>query len=71
VPGESELLRLYERLQRRLGRRRALQETPLEYWREAGPEPLLEDVTHAINEGAYAGRWPELSKVKELSDRLR
>jgi len=71
LPGESELLRLYERLQRRLGRRRAPPETPLEYWREVGPEPLLEEVTHAINEGVYAGRWPALTRVKELSDRLR
>jgi hypothetical protein len=71
LPGESELLRLYERLQRRLVRRRAPPETPLEYWREVGPEPLLEEVTHAVNEGAYAGRWPELTRVKELADRLR
>ncbi|TMB90136.1 MAG: transglutaminase domain-containing protein, partial [Chloroflexi bacterium] len=31
APGESELLRLYERVQRRLRRRRAPPETPLEY----------------------------------------
>jgi transglutaminase-like putative cysteine protease len=72
LPGESELLRLYERLQARLGRRRAPPETPLEYWRDAGaPEPVLEEVTHAVNEGAYAGRWPEPAKVQELSDRLK
>jgi hypothetical protein len=72
LPGESELLRLYERLQSRLGRRRAPPETPLEYWRDAGgPLPVLEEVTQAVNEGAYAGRWPEVTKVKELSDRLR
>jgi len=72
LPGESELLRLYERLQSRLGRRRAPPETPLEYWRDVGaPEPVLEEVTQAVNEGAYAGRWPGLTKVKELSDRLR
>ena len=73
LPGESELLRLYERLQDRLGRRRAPPETPLEYSREVGatnPEPLLEEVTHAVNEGAYAGRWPALTSVRELSDRL-
>jgi transglutaminase-like putative cysteine protease len=71
-PGESELLRLYERLQSRLGRRRAPPETPLEYWRDVGaPEPVLEEVTQAVNEGAYAGRWPGLTKVKELADRLR
>jgi hypothetical protein len=28
-------------------------------------------VTHAVNEGAYAGRWPEPAKVQELSDRLK
>src|SRR5207249_1390817 len=54
-PGELELLRLYERLQRSLGRRRAPPETPLEYqqsplvgrWRSA-PEGLLEEVTEAV-----------------------
>ena len=30
----------------------------------------LEDVTTAVNEGAYAGRWPELTRVRELADRL-
>jgi transglutaminase-like putative cysteine protease len=72
-PGESELLRLYAKLQTRMGRRRAPPETPLEYWRDVGalgPEPVLEDVTHAVNEGAYAGRWPPPTKVQELSDRL-
>jgi transglutaminase-like putative cysteine protease len=72
-PSQSELLRLYERVQRRLGRRRAPPETPLEYMTGSSPgvmESLLEDVTSAVNEGAYAGRWPELKKVKELADRL-
>ena len=72
-PGESELLRLYERFQRRLGRRRAPPETPLEYMREWRPEPLvplLEEVTSAVNQGAYAGRWPDPKAVRELSDRL-
>jgi hypothetical protein len=71
--GESELLRLYERIQGRLGRRRAPPETPLEYLSESRPEPLgllLEDVTSAVNEGAYAGRWPDPKAVRELSDRL-
>jgi transglutaminase-like putative cysteine protease len=71
--GESELLRLYERLQGRLGRRRAPPETPLEYLTEWRPEPLvplLEEVTSAVNEGAYAGRWPDPKVVRELSDRL-
>jgi hypothetical protein len=74
LPGESELLRLYAQLQTRMGRRRAPPETPLEYWRDVGatgPEPVLEEVTHAVNEGAYAGRWPEPTKVRELSDRLK
>jgi transglutaminase-like putative cysteine protease len=73
APGESELLRLYERVQRRLKRRRAPPETPLEYQRaaRAGPnEPLLEDLTDALNEGAYAGRWPAAERVRELEKRL-
>ena len=71
APGESELLRLYERLQRRLGRRRAPPETPLEYLRSTvPPASLLEDVTEAINEGAYAGRWPDPARVRELERRL-
>ena len=72
-PGESELLRLYEKIQGRLDRRRAPPETPLEYLRESRPEPLaplLEEVTSAVNEGAYAGRWPDPKAVRELSDRL-
>jgi len=70
---QSELLRLYERVQRRLGRRRAPPETPLEYMGGQSPgtlQSLLEDVTEAVNEGAYAGRWPDVRKVRELSDRL-
>lgn len=73
APAESELLRLYELLQRRLGRRRAPPETPSEYLRDvrAGPiDELLEDVTEAVNEGAYAGRWPQLGAVREMSKRL-
>ena len=68
--GESDLLRLYERLQRKLGRRRAPPETPLEYLIGSRPDPLLEEVTAAVNEGAYAGRWPDPKAVRELSDRL-
>jgi len=74
APGESELLRLYERVQRRLRRRRAPPETPLEYQRSAraGPiEPLLDELTAAVNEGAYAGRWPGSDRVRELEKRLR
>ena len=72
-PGESELLVLYDRIQRKLGRHRAPAETPLEYLRESMPEPLaplLEEVTSAVNEGAYAGRWPDPEAVRELSNRL-
>jgi hypothetical protein len=76
-PGESELLRLYERVQRRLGRRRAPPETPLEYVNAPLPTPLpfgdremLEELTDAVNEGAYAGRWPDPARVRELSKRL-
>ncbi len=74
APVETELLRLYERVQRRLGRRRAPPETPLEYRNaaRAGPiEPLLEELTGAINEGAYAGRWPDPERVRALSRQLR
>ena len=73
APGESELLRLYERLQQRAGRRRGPPETPLEYWREVSalaPMPLLQEVTEAVNEGAYAGRWPEPDRVLELENQL-
>ncbi|MFI5284566.1 MAG: transglutaminaseTgpA domain-containing protein [Candidatus Dormibacterales bacterium] len=72
-PGQSDLLRLYERIQGRLDRRRAPPETPLEYLKESRPEPLaplLEEVTAAVNQGAYAGRWPDPEVVRELSDRL-
>jgi transglutaminase-like putative cysteine protease len=72
-PGETELVRLYERVQRRVGRRRAPPETPLEYWRTtpAGPmQPLLEDLTNAVNEGAYAGRWPDPTIVRDWTRRL-
>ncbi len=71
--GESELLRLYERVQWRLRRRRAPPETPLEYKRNThggSLEPLLDELTDAINEGAYAGRWPEPERVRELSKQL-
>ena len=70
---QSELLLLYERIQLRLGRRRAPPETPLEYMndsRHGTRDSLLEDVTSAVNEGAYAGKWPELTRVRELADRL-
>ena len=80
-PGESELLRLYERLQRRLSRRRAPPETPLEYQEamqsspltgrsgEAGVGPLLAEVTRAVNEGVYADRWPTPKSVAEIDRR--
>jgi hypothetical protein len=81
APGESELLRLYDRLQRKVGRRRAPPETPREYLRSVpsplagegqggGVESLLADVTEAVNEGVYAGRWPERERVREMADRL-
>ena len=69
-PGSSELLDLYDRLQKRAGRRRAPPETPLEYWTVMPGEPLLEEVTHAVNEGAYAGRWPDRARVRELAEKL-
>ena len=69
APGENELLRLYDRMQRRLGRRRAPPETPLEY-REAMQAALLVELTELVNEGAYAGRWPTSERVRELADRI-
>ncbi|TMC82984.1 MAG: transglutaminase domain-containing protein [Chloroflexi bacterium] len=68
-PGESELLRLYERLQRRLGRRRAPPETPLEY-QQAMQSLMLDEVTHAVNEGVYGHRWPDARRVRELTERI-
>jgi len=68
-PGESELLRLYEKVQRRLSRRRAPPETPLEYQLEMQSE-LLVEITEAVNEGAYAGRWPDPHRVRELAERI-
>ncbi|HUY74469.1 MAG TPA: transglutaminaseTgpA domain-containing protein [Candidatus Dormibacteraeota bacterium] len=73
-PGESELLRLYERVQGRLGRRRAPPETPLEYQElvRAGPiGPLLDELTDAVNQGAYAGRWPDPERVRELARQIK
>jgi hypothetical protein len=34
-------------------------------------ESLLEEVTEAVNEGAYAGRWPDSTRMRELSNRSR
>jgi len=69
APGENELLRLYERVQRRLRRRRAPPETPLEY-EQAMSAALLPELTEMVNEGAYAGRWPAPERVRELADRI-
>jgi protein-glutamine gamma-glutamyltransferase len=72
--GESELLRLYDRVQRRAGRRRAPPETPLEYLHQARAEKIksvLIEVTEAVNEGAYAGRWPAPQRVRALADQLK
>ena len=72
-PGEAELIRLYDRLQRRLRRRRAPPETPNEYRRAAGGgelDDLLEDVTQAVNRGVYSDRWPAPAEVAELRSRL-
>ena len=69
APGENDLLRLYERVQRRLGRRRAPPETPLEY-QEVMRTALLAELTEMVNEGAYAGRWPQPERVRQLADRI-
>jgi hypothetical protein len=47
----------------------------LEYWLAHAPLPeqergLLNDLTVLVNEGAYAGRWPDPARVRELSKRL-
>lgn len=68
-PGESELLRLYESVQRRLSRRRAPPETPREY-QEAMQTALLVELTAAVNEGVYAGRWPTPKRVRDLEAHL-
>ncbi len=73
APGELDLLRLYELVQQRIGRRRSPPETPLEYWRDVTtlePVPLLDELTDAVNEGAYAGRWPAPDRVEELTRKL-
>jgi hypothetical protein len=31
---------------------------------------LLVELTQAVNEGAYAGRWPEPERVREIASRL-
>src|SRR2546421_12122618 len=67
-PGESELLRLYDRLQRHLTRRRAPPETPREY-QEAMQSAVLAEVTQAVNEGAYAGRWPDPRRGRGPAER--
>jgi protein-glutamine gamma-glutamyltransferase len=69
--GSSELLRLYERVQGRLGRRRAPPETPREYLlATVYTGQGLEDLTDAVNEGVYAGRWPDADRVRELMGRV-
>jgi len=69
-PGSNELLRLYDDLQRRAGRRRAPPETPSEYADAVVADSVLDEVTDAVNEGAYAGRWPGRERVSELASRL-
>ena len=73
-PGEVALLRLYEKLQGNLRRRRGGAETPLEYEASVhasdAAASLLRDVTSAVNRGAYADRWPEPAEVSKLESRL-
>ncbi len=72
-PSEAELIRLYDRLQRRLGRRRAPPETPNEYRRRVATgelDELLVEVTAAVNRGVYADRWPEPAEIEKLRARL-
>jgi protein-glutamine gamma-glutamyltransferase len=67
--GESELLRLYERVQRRHVRRRSPPETPREY-EGAMQSAALAEITEAVNEGVYAERWPDPKRVREMAARL-
>jgi transglutaminase-like putative cysteine protease len=70
---ESQVLALYNRLQRRLGRRRRPPETPREYAAaQAGArlEPLLAEVTEAVNQGVYGGRWPSPEELAAWRQRL-
>ncbi|HEX6348042.1 MAG TPA: transglutaminaseTgpA domain-containing protein [Candidatus Dormibacteraeota bacterium] len=68
--GQGELLRLYDRLQRRHGRRRGPPETPLEYLSERGRPDLLAEVTLHVNRGAYRGEWPAPEVVAALAAKL-
>ena len=71
--GELDLIRLYDRLQRRLRRRRAPPETPNEYRRAVAAgslDPLLGMVTEAVNRGVYSGRWPEPDEVRRWRSQL-
>lgn len=71
-PEQVELLRLYERLQRRVGRRRAPPETPREY-ESRTPVTLAAvaaEVTRAVERGAYRGAWPNPDEVAKLRDKL-
>jgi hypothetical protein len=47
-------------------RRRAPPETPREYL-EAMDFELLMELTEAVNQGVYAGRWPEPERVREIA----
>ena len=70
----GELMGIYERVQRRLGRPRAPPQTPREY-REAVAagdlRELLDDVTEAVERALYAGRPPTRSRLDDLRRRLR
>jgi transglutaminase-like putative cysteine protease len=70
APGQGELLHLYDRLQRRLGRRRGPAETPLEYLAERRSHALLAEVTESVNRGAYRGEWPPAEVVRALAGKL-
>ena len=69
-PGETELLKLYDRLQRRMKRRRSAPETPLEYQHAMDSPRVLEEVTAAVDEGVYAGRWPDPRRVRAMASEL-
>jgi hypothetical protein len=71
-PEQVELLRLYERLQQRVGRRRAPPETPREYASRtpAALAAVATEVTRAVEQGAYRNAWPSADELVRLRDIL-
>ncbi|HVB77544.1 MAG TPA: transglutaminaseTgpA domain-containing protein [Candidatus Nitrosotalea sp.] len=71
---ELDLLQLYERLQGRARLARMAPETPLEYARRsssADPPEVLLELTRAVNDGVYGGRWPAPADLARWRKRIR